>query len=109
VSAVSTAKANLRRPIFGRVYPKMAAAMDDGGMTERRQALLAGLTGEVARGLGRGRVLSPASAMPARLVAERIGTARALRPRTYRPIPPTTVPLFLKPRYGCHTAIGGYR
>ncbi len=37
----------VRHPIFARLYPRMARAMDRGGMTERRTELLAGLTGEV--------------------------------------------------------------
>jgi ubiquinone/menaquinone biosynthesis C-methylase UbiE len=36
-----------RRPIFARLYPRMNQAMNEGGMAEHRQALLAGLTGEV--------------------------------------------------------------
>jgi ubiquinone/menaquinone biosynthesis C-methylase UbiE len=37
------------------MYPKVAAAMDEGGMTERRRSLLAGLTGEVVEvGAGHG-------------------------------------------------------
>ncbi|GAA1613556.1 class I SAM-dependent methyltransferase [Nonomuraea maheshkhaliensis] len=44
-----------RRPLFGRMYPKMAAGMDRGGMTERRRELLAGLSGEVVEvGAGHG-------------------------------------------------------
>ncbi|MFI7642345.1 methyltransferase domain-containing protein [Nonomuraea sp. NPDC049400] len=52
---MSTVKTSRRRPLFGRMYPKMAAAMDEDGMTERRQSLLAGLTGEVVEvGAGHG-------------------------------------------------------
>jgi ubiquinone/menaquinone biosynthesis C-methylase UbiE len=36
-----------RHPIFARLYPHMARAMDRGGMADHRQTLLAGLTGEV--------------------------------------------------------------
>jgi ubiquinone/menaquinone biosynthesis C-methylase UbiE len=55
VTGLSTAKTSKRRPLFGRMYPKMAAAMDEGGMTERRQMLLAGLIGEVVEvGAGHG-------------------------------------------------------
>ncbi|MEV4799748.1 class I SAM-dependent methyltransferase [Nonomuraea sp. NPDC049421] len=46
---------NRRRPLFGWMYPKMAAGMDRGGMTERRRELLAGLSGEVVEaGAGHG-------------------------------------------------------
>lgn len=34
-------------PIFARLYPVMGKAMERGGMDQRRQALLAGLAGEV--------------------------------------------------------------
>lgn len=37
----------VRHPIFARLYPGMARAMERGGMAEHRAALLAGLTGEV--------------------------------------------------------------
>jgi ubiquinone/menaquinone biosynthesis C-methylase UbiE len=48
-------RTNVRRPIFGRMYPRMARAMDEGGMAERRRSLLAGLTGEVVEvGAGHG-------------------------------------------------------
>jgi ubiquinone/menaquinone biosynthesis C-methylase UbiE len=40
-------QASVRRPVFARLYPRMARAMDQGGMTEHRQVLLAGLTGQV--------------------------------------------------------------
>ncbi|MER6004528.1 methyltransferase domain-containing protein [Nonomuraea angiospora] len=43
----TTVRTTVRRPVFGRMYPKMAATMDEGGMAERRQSLLSGLTGEV--------------------------------------------------------------
>lgn len=35
------------RPMFARVYPKLAAAMERGGMAEHRRTLLAGLSGHV--------------------------------------------------------------
>jgi ubiquinone/menaquinone biosynthesis C-methylase UbiE len=56
MSAAKTSRqVNRRRPLFGRMYPKMAAGMDRGGMTERRRELLAGLSGEVAEvGAGHG-------------------------------------------------------
>ncbi|GGS28780.1 class I SAM-dependent methyltransferase [Actinokineospora fastidiosa] len=38
---------SVRHPLFARLYPLMARAMERGGMAERRQALLTGLTGEV--------------------------------------------------------------
>lgn len=37
----------VRHPIFARLYSRMARAMDGEGMAERRQALLAGLSGTV--------------------------------------------------------------
>ncbi|WP_327352768.1 class I SAM-dependent methyltransferase [Streptomyces sp. NBC_01304] len=37
----------MSRPVFARLYPHMNKAMERGGMGERRQALLAGLTGHV--------------------------------------------------------------
>jgi protein-L-isoaspartate O-methyltransferase len=37
----------VHHPIFARVYPRMARAMERGGMAEHRRTLLAGLTGEV--------------------------------------------------------------
>ena len=44
-----------RRPIFGRMYPRMARAMDEGGLAGRRRDLLAGLSGEVVEvGAGHG-------------------------------------------------------
>ncbi|MFC7713517.1 hypothetical protein [Nonomuraea recticatena] len=56
MSAAKTSRqVNRRRPLFGRMYPKMAAGMDRGGMTERRRELLAGLSGEVVEvGAGHG-------------------------------------------------------
>ncbi|WP_217369339.1 hypothetical protein [Nonomuraea antri] len=56
MSAAKTSKqVDRRRPLFGRMYPKMAAGMDRGGMTERRRELLAGLSGEVVEvGAGHG-------------------------------------------------------
>lgn len=38
---------SVQHPIFARLYPRMARAMDRGGLAEHRMALLAGLTGEV--------------------------------------------------------------
>jgi ubiquinone/menaquinone biosynthesis C-methylase UbiE len=38
---------SIHHPIFARIYPKMAKAMERGGMAEHRRALLAGLTGTV--------------------------------------------------------------
>ncbi|TMR88049.1 class I SAM-dependent methyltransferase [Nonomuraea basaltis] len=67
---MSTVKQSRRRPIFGRMYPMMARAMDEGGMTERRQSLLAGLTGEVVEvGAGHGVNFALYPAEVARLVA----------------------------------------
>jgi ubiquinone/menaquinone biosynthesis C-methylase UbiE len=34
-------------PLFARMYPRMARAMDEGGLVEHRRRLLAGLRGEV--------------------------------------------------------------
>ncbi|MGR6913142.1 class I SAM-dependent methyltransferase [[Actinomadura] parvosata] len=49
------ARMTTRRPIFSRIYPKMARAMDEGGMAGRRRQLLAGLSGEVVEvGAGHG-------------------------------------------------------
>ncbi|GIH79258.1 class I SAM-dependent methyltransferase [Planobispora longispora] len=51
----TTKTTNRRRPVFGRMYPAMARAMDEGGMAERRSALLAGLRGQVIEvGAGHG-------------------------------------------------------
>ncbi|GAT69814.1 methyltransferase type 11 [Planomonospora sphaerica] len=48
-------KTSTRRPVFGRIYPRLAAAMDEGGMIEHRRALLAPLTGQVIEvGAGHG-------------------------------------------------------
>jgi ubiquinone/menaquinone biosynthesis C-methylase UbiE len=38
---------SVRHPVFARLYPVMGRAMDRGGIAERRQALLAGITGNV--------------------------------------------------------------
>jgi SAM-dependent methyltransferase len=47
--------AAIRHPIFARVYPRLARAMDEGGMTEHRKRLLAGLSGAVVEiGAGHG-------------------------------------------------------
>ncbi|RZS43580.1 methyltransferase family protein [Herbihabitans rhizosphaerae] len=44
-----------QHPIFARVYPALSRAAERGGMTEHRQRLLAGLTGEVIEiGAGNG-------------------------------------------------------
>jgi ubiquinone/menaquinone biosynthesis C-methylase UbiE len=43
VSAVTT----VRHPLFARLYPRMARAMDEAGLIEHRRRLLAGLSGEV--------------------------------------------------------------
>lgn len=46
---------SVHHPIFARLYPKMAKAMERGGMAEHRQTLLAGLTGRVIEvGAGHG-------------------------------------------------------
>jgi ubiquinone/menaquinone biosynthesis C-methylase UbiE len=37
----------VHHPIFARLYPRIGKAMNRGGMTQRRQTLLAGLTGQV--------------------------------------------------------------
>ncbi|MEO3861001.1 class I SAM-dependent methyltransferase [Acrocarpospora sp. B8E8] len=66
----TTTKTDVRRPIFARMYPRMAAAMDEGGMTERRRALLVGLTGEVVEvGAGHGVNFAHYPAEVARVVA----------------------------------------
>ncbi len=45
----------VHRPVFARLYPRMARAMERAGMAEHRAALLAGLTGEVVEiGAGSG-------------------------------------------------------
>jgi ubiquinone/menaquinone biosynthesis C-methylase UbiE len=42
-------------PVFARMYPRLARAMDESGMVEHRQRLLAGLAGEVVEiGAGHG-------------------------------------------------------
>jgi ubiquinone/menaquinone biosynthesis C-methylase UbiE len=51
VSAVSV----VRHPVFARLYPRLALAMDEGGLVEHRRRLLAGLDGEVVEvGAGHG-------------------------------------------------------
>ncbi|MEU1734199.1 hypothetical protein [Streptosporangium sp. NPDC020145] len=40
-------KTNLRRPVFGRMHPKTARALNESGPAERRRELLTGLTSEV--------------------------------------------------------------
>ncbi|MFF0870167.1 class I SAM-dependent methyltransferase [Nonomuraea sp. NPDC003560] len=63
-------RTNLRRPVFGRMYPKMARALDEGGLAERRRELLAGLTGEVIEvGAGHGVNFAHYPAEVARVVA----------------------------------------
>ncbi|MFC4950971.1 class I SAM-dependent methyltransferase [Pseudonocardia sp. GCM10023141] len=37
----------VEHPVFARLYPRMARAMDEGGLVEHRRRLLAGLAGEV--------------------------------------------------------------
>jgi ubiquinone/menaquinone biosynthesis C-methylase UbiE len=45
----------VRHPVFARLYPRLARAMDEGGLVEHRQQLLAGLSGEVVEiGAGHG-------------------------------------------------------
>lgn len=45
----------VQHPIFARLYPRMARAMDSGGLAEHRATLLAELTGEVVEiGAGSG-------------------------------------------------------
>ena len=45
----------MRHPVFARLYPRLARAMDEGGLVEHRQQLLAGLSGEVVEiGAGHG-------------------------------------------------------
>uniref|UniRef100_UPI003F498C1B class I SAM-dependent methyltransferase n=1 Tax=Nonomuraea bangladeshensis TaxID=404385 RepID=UPI003F498C1B len=44
---MSAPRSSKRRPLFGRLYPLMARAMDNAGMAERRRALLAGMRGQV--------------------------------------------------------------
>jgi ubiquinone/menaquinone biosynthesis C-methylase UbiE len=38
---------DVRHPVFARLYPRMARAMDEGGLVEHRRRLLAGLHGQV--------------------------------------------------------------
>lgn len=46
---------SVHHPIFARLYPRMARAMERGGLAEHRARLLAGLTGEVVEiGAGSG-------------------------------------------------------
>jgi ubiquinone/menaquinone biosynthesis C-methylase UbiE len=42
-----SARSVVRHPVFARLYPRMARAMDEGGLVEHRQRLLAGLDGRV--------------------------------------------------------------
>jgi ubiquinone/menaquinone biosynthesis C-methylase UbiE len=47
--------AGVRHPVFARLYPRLARAMDEGGLVEHRQRLLAGLAGVVVEvGAGHG-------------------------------------------------------
>jgi ubiquinone/menaquinone biosynthesis C-methylase UbiE len=39
--------ARVSHPVFARIFPRLSQAMEDGGMAVRREALLAGLTGQV--------------------------------------------------------------
>lgn len=39
--------AGVRHPVFARLYPRLARAMDEGGLVEHRRQLLAGLHGRV--------------------------------------------------------------
>lgn len=39
--------ASVSNPVFARVFPRLSQAMEAGGMSARREALLAGLTGQV--------------------------------------------------------------
>jgi ubiquinone/menaquinone biosynthesis C-methylase UbiE len=49
------AVSEVRHPVFARLYPRMARAMDDGGLVEHRQRMLAGVTGDVVEvGAGHG-------------------------------------------------------
>ena len=46
----------ISHPVFARLYPRLSQAMDDGGMTGHRHALLSGLAGEVTEiGCGDGK------------------------------------------------------
>jgi ubiquinone/menaquinone biosynthesis C-methylase UbiE len=68
--AAKTARESVRRPVFGRVYPMMARAMEDGGMAERRSALLEGLRGQVLEvGAGSGGTFAHYPEGVARVVA----------------------------------------
>jgi ubiquinone/menaquinone biosynthesis C-methylase UbiE len=61
----------VRRKLFARLYPRMARAMDRGGMVEHRQRLLAGLRGRVVEvGAGPGGTFShyPATVAEVRAV-----------------------------------------
>jgi ubiquinone/menaquinone biosynthesis C-methylase UbiE len=50
-----TTVTTVRHPVFARLYPRMAAAMDEGGLVEHRRGLLADLVGEVVEiGAGHG-------------------------------------------------------
>jgi ubiquinone/menaquinone biosynthesis C-methylase UbiE len=61
---------SVRHPIFARLYPRMARAMERGGMSERRVALLAGLTGTVLEiGAGSGANFRHYPATTTRVVA----------------------------------------
>jgi ubiquinone/menaquinone biosynthesis C-methylase UbiE len=52
---VNDVNAGVRHPVFARLYPRMARAMDRGGLVEHRQQLLAGLRGDVVEvGVGPG-------------------------------------------------------
>ena len=63
-------QAGVRHPIFARLYPRMSQAMNAAGMAERRQALLAGLSGEVIEvGAGDGACFGHYPATVTRVVA----------------------------------------
>lgn len=47
MSARPLAEATVRHPLFARLYPRLSRAMDEGGLVEHRQQLLAGLGGEI--------------------------------------------------------------
>jgi ubiquinone/menaquinone biosynthesis C-methylase UbiE len=52
---VVRAESGVRHPVFARLYPRLARAMDEGGLVEHRQRLLAGLAGHVVEvGAGHG-------------------------------------------------------
>ncbi len=61
---------SVRHPVYARLYPRVARAMERAGMGEHRAALLAGLTGEVVEiGAGSGANFAHYPATVTRVVA----------------------------------------